>query len=330
MLVTTHYMDEAERCHRLAFIFRGELLAIGTPDEMVAARDLRVVELEVDVGAGDAAAALLRALPAVDEVAHYGHALRVARARRRRPSRRTPSCATRSSPARDRRSTTRPRRRARHGRGRVRRRWCARTTAASASAEARMTVRPLVIAWKELLQLRRDRLTLAMMVVLPVMQLLAVRLRDQHRRAPHPDGGLRPGSAAPRRATWSRSMEATGFYDLVGRGRELRRDRPRAALRHGARRAGGAAALRVERLRAGSTAQVQLVVDGSDPQTVASATNTAASLVARALAELLVERAGAQRGQRRCRPAPHPARAHHLVQPRPPHRGLRRARAWSA
>ncbi|HEY3495426.1 MAG TPA: ABC transporter ATP-binding protein, partial [Polyangiaceae bacterium] len=31
VLLTTHYMDEAERCHRLAFIFRGTLLDVGTP-----------------------------------------------------------------------------------------------------------------------------------------------------------------------------------------------------------------------------------------------------------------------------------------------------------
>jgi ABC-2 type transport system permease protein len=34
------------------------------------------------------------------------------------------------------------------------------------------SLRPFVIAWKELLQLRRDRLTLAMMVALPILQLL--------------------------------------------------------------------------------------------------------------------------------------------------------------
>ena len=36
-VLTTHYMDEAERCHRLAFIFGGSLLDVGTPDEIVAA-----------------------------------------------------------------------------------------------------------------------------------------------------------------------------------------------------------------------------------------------------------------------------------------------------
>jgi ABC-2 type transport system ATP-binding protein len=75
-VLTTHYMDEAERCHRLAFIFRGALLDVGTPDEIVARRELRVAELEVDKG--PEAATLLRAAPDVEEVAHYGHLLRLA------------------------------------------------------------------------------------------------------------------------------------------------------------------------------------------------------------------------------------------------------------
>jgi ABC-2 type transport system ATP-binding protein len=36
ILVTTHYMDEAERCQRLAFLSRGHLIALGTPDEITA------------------------------------------------------------------------------------------------------------------------------------------------------------------------------------------------------------------------------------------------------------------------------------------------------
>jgi len=76
VLLTTHYMDEAERCHRLAFIFRGELLDVGTPTEIVERRRLRVAELEVERGTD--AADLLRARAEVDEVAHYGRLLRVA------------------------------------------------------------------------------------------------------------------------------------------------------------------------------------------------------------------------------------------------------------
>jgi ABC-2 type transport system ATP-binding protein len=36
ILVTTHYMDEAERCQRLAFLSRGQLIALGTPQEVTA------------------------------------------------------------------------------------------------------------------------------------------------------------------------------------------------------------------------------------------------------------------------------------------------------
>jgi ABC-2 type transport system ATP-binding protein len=75
-VLTTHYMDEAERCHRLAFIFGGALLDVGTPDEIIERRGLRVAELEVE--RAPEAAAYLRAAAGVEEVAHYGHRLRFA------------------------------------------------------------------------------------------------------------------------------------------------------------------------------------------------------------------------------------------------------------
>ena len=75
VLLTTHYMDEAERCHRLAFIFRGQVLDIGTPEEIIARRALSALELATDEPRE--AADLLRRQPEVDEVAHYGHVLRL-------------------------------------------------------------------------------------------------------------------------------------------------------------------------------------------------------------------------------------------------------------
>ena len=45
VLVSTHYMDEAERCHRLAYISYGRLLATGTAEEVIAAAALRTWEL---------------------------------------------------------------------------------------------------------------------------------------------------------------------------------------------------------------------------------------------------------------------------------------------
>ena len=78
VLLTTHYMDEAERCHRLAFIFRGQVLDVGRPEEVVARRELVAAEVDL-TGAVDgvAIAAALRAMDGVDEVEFYGHTLRV-------------------------------------------------------------------------------------------------------------------------------------------------------------------------------------------------------------------------------------------------------------
>ncbi len=44
VLVTTHYMDEAERCERLAFLSRGHLIGVGTPTEIVQQFGARSVE----------------------------------------------------------------------------------------------------------------------------------------------------------------------------------------------------------------------------------------------------------------------------------------------
>ena len=41
VLVSTHYMDEAERCHEIAYIAYGELLAHGTVEEVIAQSHLR-------------------------------------------------------------------------------------------------------------------------------------------------------------------------------------------------------------------------------------------------------------------------------------------------
>jgi len=47
VFVTTHYMDEAEHCHRLAFIQRGTIIAYGTPQEIKAEKmDRQVLEIE--------------------------------------------------------------------------------------------------------------------------------------------------------------------------------------------------------------------------------------------------------------------------------------------
>ena len=44
ILVTTHYMDEAERCQRLAFLSRGHLIAVGSPAEVTQQFGTRTIE----------------------------------------------------------------------------------------------------------------------------------------------------------------------------------------------------------------------------------------------------------------------------------------------
>jgi ABC-2 type transport system permease protein len=149
-----------------------------------------------------------------------------------------------------------------------------------------MLTRPFVIAWKELLQLRRDRMTLAMMIVLPIVQLLlfgyAINTDVRHIPTVIFD---QDHSAASREL--GQSLRVTGFYDLVGNVRSyveienaLRAGRARAALVIPARYGSN--------LRAGRPSQLQLVVDGSDPQTVGSAVNTASGLVAARSSELML------------------------------------------
>jgi ABC-2 type transport system ATP-binding protein len=49
VFVTTHYMDEAERCHRLALIQRGRLVAMGSPEDIIQEQvPGRILEIECD------------------------------------------------------------------------------------------------------------------------------------------------------------------------------------------------------------------------------------------------------------------------------------------
>lgn len=75
VLVTTHYMDEAERCHRLAYIAYGKLLAHGSLMEVLHSAGLKTWEV-----AGPELGRLareLRSLDGVDQVTAFGNKLHV-------------------------------------------------------------------------------------------------------------------------------------------------------------------------------------------------------------------------------------------------------------
>lgn len=75
VLITTHYMDEAERCHRLAYIAYGNLLTRGTVDEVVRGAELTTWEL---IGPDLARVAKeIRSLPCVEQVVAFGTTLHV-------------------------------------------------------------------------------------------------------------------------------------------------------------------------------------------------------------------------------------------------------------
>jgi ABC-2 type transport system ATP-binding protein len=76
ILVTTHYMDEAELCDTLGFIYQGRLIAQGSPGRIKAEAFGRTV-VEVDVDDVRAATEVLADWEAVEEVVRIGTRLRV-------------------------------------------------------------------------------------------------------------------------------------------------------------------------------------------------------------------------------------------------------------
>nr|WP_251006391.1 ABC transporter ATP-binding protein [Stenotrophomonas sp. ISL-67] len=75
LLVSTHYMDEAERCHRLAILDQGVLVADGSPAELTAALEGRT--LAVLAAQPRQAQRALASVPGVLSVAQIGNTLRV-------------------------------------------------------------------------------------------------------------------------------------------------------------------------------------------------------------------------------------------------------------
>jgi ABC-2 type transport system ATP-binding protein len=78
VLVSTHYMDEAERCHEIAYIAYGELLVHGTVEQVIEASHLTTYIVSSEGGQGlNALAEELNTKPGIGMVAPFGTSLHV-------------------------------------------------------------------------------------------------------------------------------------------------------------------------------------------------------------------------------------------------------------
>lgn len=75
VLVSTHYMDEAERCHRIAYILYGKMISVGSIDEVIARSGLSTWQIK-GKNLGELALKL-KTMPGADQVTYFGNALHI-------------------------------------------------------------------------------------------------------------------------------------------------------------------------------------------------------------------------------------------------------------
>jgi ABC-type multidrug transport system ATPase subunit len=75
-LVSTHYMDEAERCKRILYLSDGHIVVQGAPDQV--ARDSGLVTYEATGSEVDEAARRLRQMPGIEAAAVFGRSIHIA------------------------------------------------------------------------------------------------------------------------------------------------------------------------------------------------------------------------------------------------------------
>ena len=215
VLVTTHYLDEAERCHRVALIHAGRLAAIGTTSEVKSVFAGRpIVEVRAD-NPVRRCSARRHAGGREDQPVRHGRARRAATSRG-------------STPATLRAALARRRRRGRH-----------RSPKSPPSLEdvfldvveraggGDAREKALAVYRKELRQIAPRSPDADDPRVRPGVLPAALRLRAQLRHPPHQRWPSRIATARPRAARWSSAFVNSGYFDLVG-GRRIRRPRPNA------------------------------------------------------------------------------------------------------
>ena len=159
MLVTTHYLDEAEHCNRLAIIHRGQLVALGSSHELKQVFADRPI-LEVQSARPVETMAALDRLPDVEKTSIFGTAVHAVLKHGD-----VTADHVLSRPAR-----RRARRAKRHLRDPVARRRVPRRRRSGRAGRVIATVRAVMV--KEVRQICRDRRTLLILLFIPAFFLL--------------------------------------------------------------------------------------------------------------------------------------------------------------
>ena len=241
ILVTTHYMDEAARCSRLAFLSRGHLIAVGTQNEITrqfgeeSIEDVFIALQRKDEGDAAGGNREAGASPRAVEAIGTSH----------QQSPPVPAVAAQPpSPP----------------------------PASRLPSPAQRSLLPML--WKEFVQMRRDRFTLGMMIGLPAIQLLlfgfAIRTEVRH---------LPTVVLDESRTTESRALvdavRNTGNFDIVAA--VPSRDELRKRIERGDVRAAVVIPPDYETdIKRRRTAQAQVIVDAADPLASSAAISGAA------------------------------------------------------
>ena len=319
VFVTTHYMEESEYCDRLGVIYRGELIALGTPRELKT-EHMQEAVLEIECERPSDAMELLERLPEVKEAALFGKGLHaVARDADAAP-------AIQADPRRPgQRRFPRHEGRGHHsdagGRVRLAHRG-ARPRRGAASGGPPMNLRRLwAVARKEALHVRRDPRSLALALGIPMLMLVmfgyALTLDVDHV----------PFVVWDQSGT-AQSRELLAHFTALAVFRFPRHGGNYRALERAIDSRDASLGLVIppefaRLLDAGRAAPVQAIVDGSDSNTASIVLGYAQGIIT-AVQPGAHARPGPARPPARSPPRPRPSPAH-LVQPRPREPQLHRA-----
>jgi len=249
ILVTTHYMDEAARCTRLAFLSRGHLIAVGTQDDITrqfGQESIEDVFIELQkrdegAGAGTELKGTGNGEPGTESEASLSF-----RAEARRPgveesSRKRAPVPGSQFPVPD-----------------------VPVPSSQFPVSSRSSPRSLFpMLWKEFVQMRRDRFTLGMMIGLPAIQLLlfgyAIRTEVRHLPTVVLDASRTMESRA-----FVDAIRNTGNFDIVGAVGS--RSEVQKKIERGDARAAVVIPPEFEAdIKRRRTAQAQVIVDAADP-----------------------------------------------------------------